>query len=110
VDWFELCHDPATANDRVALSAMLDRVEKIGEPSGGIGGCYLRHEIRLSDWSPLWQRSCRIEQSGESGRGPEPNLWVEDQLVDADCITVHRDPHARCVDHLGTGVAQHRGE
>ena len=42
--------DPAVADHDERLMLELDAVEHVGEPSRGIGGTELLHEIRLSDY------------------------------------------------------------
>lgn len=45
----ELRDHLASADDRVVLTSVLDRVEEVGEVSGGVDGAHLGHRIRLSD-------------------------------------------------------------
>jgi len=45
----ELGDHLASADNREVLASVLDRVEDVGEVSGGVGSAHFRHEIRLSD-------------------------------------------------------------
>src|SRR5882762_6657004 len=49
-NWLQVRNRLATTHDRETLTSVLDRVEKVGKLAGGIGGTYLGHSIRLSDF------------------------------------------------------------